>query len=65
MSTKNIIIILIILAVLIIGYALLKPEPAELSPRETASALDTELEEIDLGDLDAEFEDIDKDLESL
>ena len=66
---KNIIIILIILAILLLGvfYFLDMNQPdlqSELEDDTTAS-IEADLDEVDLGDLDKEFESIDQDLNSL
>lgn len=60
MNIKNIIILIIVIAVIVVGYLLLKQ-----SPENTSEALEQELNEIDLGDIDSEFELIDQDLEEL
>ena len=74
MTKKN--FILIILLIFVAGFALWlssfwsdQTEDAVLSPTartsNTAEAISADIEGIELGDLDAEFESIDKDLSNL
>lgn len=70
-KTLTIVIILVVLAVLIVWLAARSPEPtipadtAEILGEDTTSAINEQLESLDLGDLDAEFQQIDAELNEL
>jgi len=74
---KNVLIIILIVVVLVIlGVVLLRPGTPVTAPTtgevpgvqlapDSTGAINQELESVDLGDLDAEFQSIDSDLNSL
>ncbi len=75
-KTLIIVVIVIIIAVLAIWLVYRSPEPvsspagetaetAEVSGGDTTSVINSDLDSLDLGDLDAEFEQIDADLNQL
>ena len=74
MNTKNIVLLIgiAVVAVLlfwfwqqgVIPFGQQTEEPAGIEG-DTTQEIQQQLDEVDLGDLDAEFQDIDKDLESL
>lgn len=74
---KNTIITIVILALVLLGIIYYRaqkpvdsgPAPAQTStspgPSDSPAAINRDLDEIDLGDLDPEFQDIDADVSSL
>ena len=66
MNKKTLLIIIIIAAIALLGFLLsgspaVKPAPAE----DSTAAITKDLEGVDLGDLDKEFQDVNADLNSL
>lgn len=70
-KTLTIVIILVVVAVLVIWLAIRTSAPAgpadtaEILGQDTTPAINEQLNSLDLGDLDAEFQQIDADLNQL
>ena len=67
---KNILIGIVVIAVILVGVWIFLQQGTETqqesqAPADTTSSIQADLDALDLGDVDAEFESIDQDLNSL
>jgi len=62
---KKLIIIIVIVIIALIAWTLLKPKQTTAPGDNTAGSVERELSAIDLGNLDSDFQAIDKDLQAL
>lgn len=74
MNTKNIIVLIVVVAAAVLLFWMWQQgilpfgqqaEAPETEQGDTTTDIQEQLDAVDLGDLDAEFKDIDRDLESL
>ncbi len=66
MNKKLLIVVLLVVVLIVLGLKILKaPSEEQTAQQDEAALISQELESIDLGNLDQEFQSVDKDLNTL